>query len=64
MISNVTLHRPTSPVAHSEGRATIMMPHPERLFRSVQMSYRPDDHFTGEAGPWLKTFQNVRTYVG
>jgi phosphoribosylformylglycinamidine synthase len=42
-----------------DGRATIMMPHPERLFRSVQMSYRPKDQFTGEAGPWLKMFQNA-----
>jgi len=48
----------------ADGRATIMMPHPERLFRSVQMSYRPDDQFTGEAGPWLKMFQNARSYVG
>ena len=47
----------------ADGRATIMMPHPERLFRSVQMSYRPDDQFTSEAGPWLKMFQNARTYV-
>ncbi len=47
----------------SDGRATIMMPHPERCFRSVQMSYKPDDQFTGEAGPWLKMFQNARTYV-
>jgi phosphoribosylformylglycinamidine synthase len=48
----------------TDGRATIMMPHPERLFRSVQMSYRPADQFTGEAGPWLKMFQNARAYVG
>ena len=47
----------------SDGRATIMMPHPERCFRSVQMSYKPDDQFTGEAGPWLKMFQNARAYV-
>ena len=46
-----------------DGRATIMMPHPERCFRSVQMSYKPDDQFTGEAGPWLKMFQNARAYV-
>ena len=44
----------------TDGRATIMMPHPERLFRSVQMSYRPEGSFTGEAGPWLKLFQNAR----
>ena len=48
----------------ADGRATIMMPHPERLFRSVQMSYRRSDQFTGEAGPWLKMFQNARAYVG
>jgi len=48
----------------ADGRATIMMPHPERCFRSVQMSYKPDDQFTGEAGPWLKMFQNARNYVG
>ena len=48
----------------TDGRVTIMMPHPERCFRSVQMSYRPLDQFTGEAGPWLKLFQNARSYLG
>ena len=43
---------------------TSKMPHPERLFRSVQMSYKPDDQFTGEAGPWLKMFQNARAFAG
>ncbi len=47
----------------ADGRATIMMPHPERLFRAVQMSYRPSDQFTGEAGPWLKMFQNARRFA-
>jgi len=47
----------------SDGRATILMPHPERCFRSVQMSYRPKDRFTGEAGPWLKMFQNARSAI-
>ena len=47
----------------SDGRATIMMPHPERLFRAVQMSYRPSDQFTGEAGPWLRMFQNARRFA-
>ena len=47
----------------ADGRATIMMPHPERCFRAVQMSYRPADRFTGEAGPWLKMFQNARTFI-
>ncbi|MFW5874398.1 MAG: phosphoribosylformylglycinamidine synthase [Verrucomicrobiota bacterium] len=46
-----------------DGRATIMMPHPERCFRAVQMSYRPKDQFTGEAGPWLTIFQNARRFA-
>jgi phosphoribosylformylglycinamidine synthase len=48
----------------TDGRVTIMMPHPERLFRSVQMSYRPRDLFKGEAGPWQKMFMNARKFVG
>jgi phosphoribosylformylglycinamidine synthase len=47
----------------TDGRATIMMPHPERCFRSVQMSYSSDEVFNAEAGPWLKMFQNARAYV-
>ncbi len=47
----------------ADGRATIMMPHPERLFRAVQMSYRAPSTFEGEAGPWLKMFQNARKYI-
>jgi phosphoribosylformylglycinamidine synthase len=48
----------------ADGRVTIMMPHPERVFRSVQMSYRPPGLFEGEDGPWLRMFQNAREYVG
>ena len=44
-----------------DGRATIMMPHPERLFRSIQYSWR--DPSWGEAGPWLKLFQNAYAWV-
>jgi phosphoribosylformylglycinamidine synthase len=43
-----------------DGRATILMPHPERCYRSLQMSWRPSDRFIGEAGPWLRMFQNAR----
>lgn len=46
----------------ADGRATIMMPHPERVFRAVQLSHRPDD-WQGEAGPWLRLFQNARAFV-
>jgi len=41
-----------------DGRATIMMPHPERCFRAVQMSYN-DGTFAGEEGPWMPMFRNV-----
>jgi phosphoribosylformylglycinamidine synthase len=46
-----------------DGRVTIMMPHPERNFRALQMSYRPRDLFTGEAGPWLRMFQNAYQFA-
>jgi phosphoribosylformylglycinamidine synthase len=41
-----------------------MMPHPERAFRSVQLSYRPSGAFGGESGPWLRMFRNAREFVG
>lgn len=47
----------------TDGRATIMMPHPERAFRSVQLSYKPADIFTKEAGPWFRMFANARAFV-
>jgi len=50
----------------SDGRFTIMMPHPERLFRTVQYSWHPDDHGEkawGEDGPWLRMFRNARRWV-
>ncbi len=45
-----------------DGRFTIMMPHPERVFRAIQHSWRPDDW--GEDGPWLRLFRNARVWVG
>ncbi len=44
-----------------DGRFTIMMPHPERLFRSVQYSWHPDEW--GEDGPWLRMFRNARAWL-
>ncbi|WFB37852.1 phosphoribosylformylglycinamidine synthase [Kiritimatiellota bacterium B12222] len=41
-----------------DGRATILMPHPERCFRSVQMSYN-NGTFADEAGPWMRMFENA-----
>jgi phosphoribosylformylglycinamidine synthase len=45
-----------------DGRCTILMPHPERVFRSVQMSWHPDDW--GEDTPWMRMFRNARVWVG
>ena len=45
----------------SDGRATIMMPHPERVFRNVQLSWKPGD-WSGEDSPWLRLFQNAHAF--
>ncbi len=45
-----------------DGRFSIMMPHPERLFRAVQHSWRPAGWH--ENGAWLRMFQNARKWVG
>ena len=45
-----------------DGRFSIMMPHPERVFRAVQHSWHPSDW--QENGAWLKMFQNARKWVG
>jgi phosphoribosylformylglycinamidine synthase len=45
-----------------DGRFTILMPHPERVFRSVQMSWHLAEW--GEDGPWLRLFRNARKWVG
>jgi len=44
------------------GRVTIMMPHPERVFRSRCMSWSPADW--PESSPWMKLFRNAREWVG
>jgi phosphoribosylformylglycinamidine synthase len=44
-----------------DGRVTIMMPHPERVFRAVQNSWKPDD-WQEDAG-WLRMFRNARVWV-
>ncbi len=46
----------------TDGRATIMMPHPERVFRTVTNSWSPADW--GPDGPWLRLFRNARAWVG
>lgn len=45
-----------------DGRFTILMPHPERTHRTVQMSWRPRN--LGELSPWMRMFENARVWVG
>ena len=44
-----------------DGRFTIMMPHPERVFRTVQNSWHPDGW--GEDSPWMRMFRNARRWL-
>ena len=46
----------------ADGRATIMMPHPERVYRTVQNSWQPTGW--GEDGGWLRLFRNARVWLG
>jgi phosphoribosylformylglycinamidine synthase len=46
----------------ANGRVTILMPHPERVFLGKQFSWLPDD-YAHEDGPWLRLFQNARHWV-
>lgn len=48
-------------VTTPDGRFTIMMPHPERVFRTAQMSWHPDDW--QEDSPWMRLFRNARVFV-
>lgn len=49
-------------LTNNDGRVTIMMPHPERIFRSATNSWR--DESWGEYGPWMRMFRNARVWVG
>ncbi|WP_339143838.1 phosphoribosylformylglycinamidine synthase [Pseudoalteromonas galatheae] len=46
----------------TDGRATVMMPHPERVFRAVANSWHPDEW--QEDSPWMRMFRNARKLVG
>ncbi|MDO6465244.1 phosphoribosylformylglycinamidine synthase [Pseudoalteromonas carrageenovora] len=49
-------------ITSTDGRATVMMPHPERVFRAVANSWHPDDW--KEDSPWMRMFRNARKNVG
>ncbi len=68
---DVTEHYPLNPngspngitgVTSTDGRVTLMMPHPERVWRSVQYSWAPPSW--GELAPWFRLFANARAWVG
>jgi len=44
-----------------DGRVTVLMPHPERVFRTIQNSWAPKEW--GEDGGWMRLFRNARVYV-
>ena len=48
-------------LSNDDGRVTIMMPHPERVARSFQNSWHPEDW--GADGPWMRMFRNARVAV-
>jgi phosphoribosylformylglycinamidine synthase len=49
-------------VTTADGRFTVLMPHAERVFRTVQQSWHPESW--GEDSPWMRMFRNARTWVG
>ncbi|MEI6860206.1 MAG: phosphoribosylformylglycinamidine synthase [Shewanella sp.] len=51
-----------SGICSIDGRVTIMMPHPERVFRTVANSWHPDSW--GEDSPWMRMFRNARVKLG
>jgi phosphoribosylformylglycinamidine synthase len=66
-----TVHYPENPngspsgitaLSTPDGRVTALMPHPERVFRAVQLSWCPDGW--GDRSPWLRLFENARRWVG
>ncbi|WP_151752158.1 phosphoribosylformylglycinamidine synthase [Acinetobacter bereziniae] len=70
-LGNATQQYPLNPngspeaisgVTSKDGRATIMMPHPERNFRAVQHSWKPEEWT--EDGAWLRMFRNARKFIG
>jgi phosphoribosylformylglycinamidine synthase len=68
---NVTERYPANPngspgglsgITTPDGRVTLLMPHPERVYRTLQNSWHPDGW--GEDSPWMRIFRNARVWVG
>jgi len=70
-----TLHYPLNPngsidgitgITTPDGRFTALMPHPERVFRTVQMSWSPPSWQDTDNGlsPWMRMFRNARYWIG
>ncbi len=49
-------------VTSESGRVTLMMPHPERVYRTVANSWHPENW--GEDSPWMRIFRNARKQLG
>ena len=49
-------------ITSTDGRSTVMMPHPERVFRTVANSWHPDEW--KEDSPWMRMFRNARKHIG
>ena len=50
-------------LCNEDGRFTIMMPHPERIFRKAQFSYYPKTKSNSDESPWMRLFYNARKWV-
>ncbi|MCK9505580.1 MAG: phosphoribosylformylglycinamidine synthase [Porticoccaceae bacterium] len=68
---SATEHYPANPngsphgitgLSSRDGRVTIMMPHPERVFRAATNSWHPDEWRGGDSG-WMRLFRNARVFV-
>ncbi len=51
-------------VTNADGRVTIMMPHPERVYRTAQMSWHPEEWANSELSGWYRLFAGARKALG
>jgi len=51
-------------LSSEDGRVTILMPHPERVWRSAQMSWCPREWLQRDESPWYRLFANARRFIG